>query len=64
MVKKIFKGIVSENDIYQQQGNFFDAHGRLTASGNMLKDFSIENTKADYIWGMQLKDLKNISLKK
>ena len=29
--------------------------------GNMLKDFSIENTKADYIWGMQLKDLKNIN---
>ena len=29
--------------------------------GNMLKDYSVENTKTDYIWGMQLRDLKNIN---
>lgn len=29
--------------------------------GNMLKDYSIHNTNADYIWGMQLRDLKNIN---
>ena len=29
--------------------------------GNMLKDYSVQNTKADYIWGMQLRDLKNVN---
>lgn len=29
--------------------------------GNMLKDYSVENSKSDYIWGMQLRDLKNIN---
>jgi len=33
---------------------------RGTGYGNMLKDYSIENSKYDYIWGMQLKDLKNV----
>lgn len=34
---------------------------RGSGYGNMLKDYSIQNTKADYIWGMQLRDLKNIN---
>lgn len=29
--------------------------------GNLLKDFSIKDSKSDYIWGMQLKDLDNVS---
>jgi predicted double-glycine peptidase len=34
---------------------------RGSGYGNMLKDYSVKNTKADYIWGMQLRDLKNIN---